>query len=223
MKWKILIIEDDFLLSEQIRATLCERYETRCLHRFDNVASEAAAFEPDLILLDINLPGQDGFFWCEQIRTLTNTPIVFISSRFETRDTVKALRLGGDDYLVKPFRLELLEVKIEAALRRNAEYQKPKIVVLEEGLTYNVDLQLLYFHNEEIPLTPTEKKLVHTLIRKKGTLVTRTDLMLALWDTDQFIEEGTLTTSVSRLRHKLKETTGQNIIRTSKGKGYYVV
>lgn len=222
MKWKILIIEDDFLLSGQIAASLQQMYEVRCLHRFDHVLSEVGAYEPDLVLLDINLPVHDGFYWCERIRSVSHLPIVFITSRAETADTVKAIRLGGDDYIVKPFRLELLEAKIQAALRRNEEYQKPKIVELAPGLTYNMDLQSLRLHGTAIELTPTEKKLFHALVRKKGALVSRTELMLALWDTDQFIEEGTLTTSVSRLRHKLSALTGHSVIVTSKGKGYYI-
>jgi len=119
MKWKILIIEDDFFFLEQIQNRLQNHYEVYCIREFDHILLDVQSIKPHLILLDINLPGKDGFYWCEQFRSLSNVPILFISARNEIEDTLKAIHLGGDDYLTKPFRIELLEAKIEAALRRN--------------------------------------------------------------------------------------------------------
>lgn len=103
MKCKIMIIEDDFLLAEQMQALLCRQYEVRCVKRFDHVVADVQAYEPHLVLLDINLPGHDGFYWCEKLRILSNVPILFISARSTMQDTLRAIRLGGDDYVVKPF------------------------------------------------------------------------------------------------------------------------
>ncbi|WP_276933550.1 response regulator transcription factor [Dubosiella newyorkensis] len=222
MKWKILIIEDDFFFLEQIQNRLQNHYEVYCIREFDHILLDVQSIKPHLILLDINLPGKDGFYWCEQFRSLSNVPILFISARNEIEDTLKAIHLGGDDYLTKPFRIELLEAKIEAALRRNEEYQKPKTIELKNELVYHLDLQMLKYHNEEVDLTPAERKLFHIFINRKGCLVSRTELMLELWETDQFIEEGTLTTLVSRLRQKLKQICGSPLIITAKGKGYYI-
>lgn len=223
MKWKIMIIEDDFLLCQQIQYMLQPHYEVTSVPDFEQIVAYVLAYSPHLILLDINLPGHDGFYWCERLREFTNVPILFISSRNEMSDTLKAIRLGGDDYLIKPFRHELLEAKIEAALRRNEEYQKPKIVELGYDLSYHMQLQSLRYKQEEVDLTPTERKLFYELVRKKGCLVSRTDLMLSLWETDEFIEDGTLSTLVSRLRQKLKTISGSSVIETAKGKGYYIV
>lgn len=132
MKWKILIIEDDFFFLEQIQNRLQNHYEVYCIREFDHILLDVQSIKPHLILLDINLPGKDGFYWCEQFRSLSNVPILFISARNGIEDTLKAIHLGGDDYLTKPFRIELLEAKIEAALRRNEEYQKPKTIEHEK-------------------------------------------------------------------------------------------
>lgn len=100
MKWKIMIIEDDFLLAEQMQALLCGQYEVRCVKRFDHVVADVQAYDPHLVLLDINLPGHDGFYWCEKLRILSNVPILFISARSTMQDTLRAIRLGGDDYVL---------------------------------------------------------------------------------------------------------------------------
>ncbi len=222
MKWKIMIIEDDFLLAEQMQALLCRQYEVRCVKRFDHVVADVQVYEPHLVLLDINLPGHDGFYWCEKLRILSNVPILFISARSTMQDTLRAIRLGGDDYVVKPFCHELLEAKIEAMLRRNEQYQEQKTIDLGYGLVYLENGQELLHENAKVDLTPAERRLFSVLVHRKGCLVLRTELMLDLWETDQFIEDGTLSTLVSRLRQKLNQTCGNGVILTAKGKGYYI-
>lgn len=227
-KMKIMLVEDDQTLAGEIESFLLKwGYEVVAAQEFDEITKMFEQEKPQLVLMDINLPKYDGFYWCNQIRRISHVPIIFISSRDEDGDKLMGIAQGGDDYVEKPFRLELLKGKIQAILRRSYEYAAGrelfgKMIFLQEGLTLDSVSGLLFRQGEEIELTKTERRVLVKLAESKPQVVTREELMMDLWDTDEYLSDGTLTTLVCRLRSKLKAACGDEIIRTKKGQGYFV-
>lgn len=223
MKMKILIIEDDSILAGEICQFLSKwGYEAEAVEAFDDLLSVCLSVQPHLVLMDINLPCYDGFYWCSRIREQSNVPVIYISSRSDDMDKIMAIAQGGDDYVEKPFRLELLKAKIEAMLRRTYEYQTHVQTFLSPGLYFDHGLQTLVWQKQKLDLTKSEQRIVAKLVEKRPQIVTRQELMMELWSTDEFVSDGTLTTMVSRLRSKLKRFCGQELIMTKKGQGYLI-
>ena len=221
---KIMIIEDDLALAHELDL-LCIKwnFEAKCIKDFKHVDKACYQYQPDLILLDINLPFYDGFYWCQKIRNSSAVPILFISSREQNADKIMALSAGGDDYIEKPFDLELLLVKIKAMLRRTYEYRYLEREYLDKDTYYDVISGRFIYQNQGLDLTKSEAKIMSTLIQQRGNWVTREQLMMVLWNTDEFITDATLSVHISRLRNKLNELTkGKDIIKTKKGVGYYI-
>lgn len=222
---RIFIIEDDQALAKEIRM-FCEKWgmETICATRFDKLLQDVEQLKPQLILLDINLPYYDGFYWCEQIRKTSTVPILFISSRNHDQDKIMAISTGGDDYIQKPFTLDYLMAKIQAILRRTYEYQNHVRVQLHDHLYYDLSSGVLLVGDTSIELTRMENRILAVLTKNKGCIVSREELMMQIWSTDEFISDGSLTTCISRLKHKIREVSGlENIIVTKKGQGYLIV
>ena len=220
---KIMIIEDDRTLAAEIAAFLGRwGYDTVTAKEFQRVLEEFTACRPQLVLMDINLPYYDGFYWCSKIRQISDVPILYISSRGDDRDKIMAMAQGGDDYVEKPFHLELLKAKVQAILRRTYEYKVKEQIFLSSELRFDWEQQALYFGGEEIDLTKTERRVMAKLVENRPDVVTREELMMDLWDTDEYVSDGTLTTAISRLRSKLKSVCGTEVIGTKKGQGYYV-
>lgn len=220
---KILIIEDDETLAREIGSFLMRwGYETAIPQRFDSILEEFSRYRPQLVLMDINLPYYDGFYWCSQIRQVSKAPILYISSRSDDRDKIMAMAQGGDDYVEKPFQLDLLKAKIQAMLRRTYEYKVKERIFLGEKLCFDWGNQALYFGEREIQLTKSERQVVAKLVENHPDVVTREELMMDLWETDKYVSDGTLTTMISRLRGKLKATCGMEVISTRKGQGYFI-
>lgn len=220
---KILIVEDDRALAEELRCFLEKwGYGTRIPEDFGDVAGEFAAWQPHLVLMDVNLPRYDGFYWCDRIRRLSDAPVLFISSRSDDSDKIMAMAQGGDDYVEKPFRLELLRAKVEALLRRAYHYQVRTRISLGGQVSFDPAAGTLYCGENEVELTRSERRIVARLAQGRPNVVTREELMMALWSTDEFVTDGTLTTLVSRLRSKLREICGEEIIHTRKGQGYLI-
>ena len=223
-KLKIMVIEDDASLAREISLFLEKRqYEAVVPERFDDILQEFAAMRPQLVLMDINLPCHDGFYWCSQIRQLSKVPVIYISSRDDDRDKIMAIAQGGDDYVEKPLRMELLRAKIEAMLRRTYEYKVRERIYLEAGLCYDYAVQSLYYLKQEIDLTKSERRLFARLVESRPDVVTRDELMMELWNTDEYVTDAALTTIISRLRTKLKSMCGTDVILTKKGQGYYIL
>lgn len=223
-KMKIMLVEDDEILAEEICRFLGKwGYATWKAEEFENITGAFAQVQPQLILMDINLPYYDGFYWCAQIRKLSAVPVLYISSRNDDRDKIMAIAQGGDDYVEKPFRLELLKAKIEAVLRRTYEYKVRMSIYVNGGLSFDNDTGELRCQGTQIDLTKSERKVMGKLLEERGGVVTREELMMVLWSTDEFVSDGTLTTVVSRLRSKLKEICGEEIIQTKKGQGYLIL
>lgn len=218
----ICIVEDDRMLADQMKHFL-EQWSVKAYVplSFKNIDQWIEEMKPDLILMDVVLPYFDGFYWMHRIHQKQDIPILFISSRASDTDAILAMSQGADDYLEKPFRLDLLKAKIEAVLRRYKTGGFVYEIKLENGFSYWPGKGLLtYKDTAEIELTKTEKKIMDLLSSHLNCLVSRTDLIMYLWQTDEYISDGTLTTSISRLRSKVKALSKQDIIQTAKGKGY---
>lgn len=177
---------------------------------------------PQLVLMDINLPFYDGFYWCSRIRQSSSIPILYISSRNDDKDKIMAIAQGGDDYVEKPFQLELLKAKIEALLRRTYQYKVREQIYLKEGLSFDLNSSRMYYCGKAVELTKSEQKIMTKLSENRAEIVTREELMTLLWSTDEYVSDGTLTTMISRLRSKLKGICGEEVIQTKKGLGYFV-
>lgn len=220
---KIMIIEDDAALAREICLFLKKwHYEAVAAEQFDDILQEFVEKKPQLILMDINLPCHDGFYWCSQIRQVSKVPLIYISSRDDDRDKIMAIAQGGDDYVEKPFRMELLKAKVEAMLRRTYEYKLRERVLLASGLCFDSASQELYHTEREIDLTKSERRLFACLAENRPDVVTRDELMMELWNTDEYVTDAALTTIISRLRTKLRSVCGEEVIHTKKGQGYYV-
>ena len=231
---RILIAEDDEILAEEIRQFLTKwGYEAVVLAQFEELAKEALSKQPHLILLDINLPFYDGFYWCSKIREQSQVPVIFISSRSDDMDKIMAVAQGGDDYVEKPFGMELLRAKIEAMLRRTYEYKVRERIYLAGGLCFDCAVQSLFYLDQcsrkecggepaEVDLTRSERRILARLAENRPDVVTRDELMMVLWNTDEYVTDAALTTIISRLRTKLRSVCGEDVIRTRKGQGYYV-
>lgn len=220
---KIFIVEDDEALVGEIAEYLMKwGYETESVKDFSNIAEEVAALSPNLILMDVNLPNFDGFYWCAKIRQTSTVPIIFISSRSDDKDKIMGIAQGGDDYVEKPFLLELLKAKMEALLRRTYQYKEKNEIYLWGELHFDCTSQMIFVGDKEIELTKSERRILAKLLAERSNIVTREELMMELWSTDEFVSDGTLTTVISRLRAKLKEAAGEEVIRTKKGVGYFI-
>ncbi len=220
---QIMIVEDDSILAGEIKGFL-ERwgYFAHIAQDFETIADECRDRNPHLILMDINLPYYDGFYWCRKIREFSEVPILYISSRDGDDDKIQAYVQGGDDYVEKPFRLQLLQAKVEAILRRTYHYHAKAKVFFSEKLSFEPGSQELIFDGTRVELTKSERKILARLAERPGEVVSREELMVTLWNTDEFVSDGTLTVLISRLRSKLSSCCGEEIIRTRKGQGYYI-
>lgn len=220
--YKILIVEDDQTISAIIEETLCKwGYHTHRTEDFADVIATFTSFDPHLVLMDINLPYFDGFYWCAKIRQLSNVPIVFISSRDTDADKIRAITQGGDDYIEKPFSMDLLIAKIQAILRRTYSYSDQNLNVMQyKNLILNIEQLEIIYDEQKIELTRNESKILSMLIRGEGKVVSRARLMRALWDDESFVDDNTLTVNVNRLRKKLEELGLEGFVKTIKGEGY---
>ena len=223
--YKILIVEDDTTISTIIEEKLNKwGYITLKLQNFEDIMPDFTSFQPHLVLMDINLPYYDGFYWCTRIRQLSNVPIIFISSRDTDGDKIRAISQGGDDYIEKPFSLDLLVAKVQAALRRAYSYSDQTLNIQQyKDMILDIEGLKVICGENDIELTPNEGKILAMLMRNQGKVVSRTRLIRALWDDESFVDDNTLTVNVNRLRKKLKAIGLEGYIKTSKGEGYKLI
>lgn len=218
-----MLVEDDADIRGIVADTLRKwQYDVVEPADFGDVRQAFETHRPHLILLDINLPVFDGFYWCRQIRAVSNVPIIFLSSRNQNMDIVMAINMGGDDFVQKPFDLEILVAKVTALLRRNYTYQEETLQLRHRGLLLNVANSTADFEGRVAELSRNEFIILGVLMRKARTIVSRDDLMQALWHDEQFIDDNTLTVNVNRLRRKIAELGLEPFIATRKGMGYIV-
>ena len=223
--YKILIVEDDTTISTIIEEKLNKwGFITLKIQNFEDIIPDFTSFQPHLVLMDINLPYYDGFYWCTRIRQLSNVPIIFISSRDTDGDKIRAISQGGDDYIEKPFSMDLLVVKIQAALRRAYSYSDQTLNIQQyKDMILDIERLKVICGENDIELTPNEGKILAMLMRNQGKVVSRTRLIRALWDDESFVDDNTLTVNVNRLRKKLKAIGLEGYIKTSKGEGYKLI
>ena len=220
---KVLIIEDDLDLALEMKRTLEHwQFDVRLTKAFNQIIETFLEYEPMIIILDINLPFFDGFYWCEKIRQISTVPIFFLSSRDSNLDLMMAIHHGGDDYLTKPVSSDILVTKINAIMRRTYDYVSNSNLVYLDNLVVDFEKGTLKHNNKTLELTKNEMRILTTLIKQKGKIVTREQLMINLWNDDEFISDNTLTVNVNRLRARLKEIGIDDFIQTKKGIGYLI-
>lgn len=222
--YKILIIEDDQGIAEGIQ-TRCQSwgFEVQCVKDFKDVLHTFVSFHPHLVLLDITLPFYDGFYWCSEIRKISKTPIIFISSATERMNMLMAMNMGGDDFVCKPFDIDVLLAKIHALLRRTYDFSKENTVLEFHGALIDTDKQVVMYQSQQIALSKNEYLILICLVKNKGKVVSREKLMNALWQTDSFVDENTLSVNVNRLRKKLENAGMDHVIETKFKVGYMIV
>ena len=194
----------------------------RRAENFADIMSEFNEFEPQLVLLDISLPFYNGYHWCSEIRKVSRVPVIFISSASDNMNIVMAMNMGGDDFIAKPFDLDVLTAKVQALLRRTYDFGSPEPSLAAHGAVLDMNAGVLEYEGEHIPLTKNELRILQSLLEKRGKVVSRDDLMMRLWQTDSFVDENTLTVNVTRLRKKLENAGLDEFIKTKKGLGYIV-
>lgn len=220
--YKILVVEDDETISLIMEDRLQQwNYEIMRVTDFKNIMAIYTEFQPDLVLLDINLPYFDGFYWCTKIRQLASVPIIFISSRDTDSDKIRAMVQGGDDYLVKPFSMDLLIAKVQASLRRAYAYSDQSLNILQyQDMIFDLERLQVHYLEQTLEVTPNEGRILALLIRNQDKVVSRVRFMRTLWDDESFVDDNTLTVNINRLRRKLESIGLDDCIKTIKGEGY---
>jgi len=221
--YKIFLIEDDESLAKLIKSGL-ERfgYEVFVAEDFFNIIPQYKNIMPHLVLIDVNLPFFNGYHWCSQIRKFSKVPIIFISSVTERMNIIMALNMGDDDYITKPFDFDLLETKILALLRRTYDFQTENEYIEHKELILELHSMKLKYKSEIRELSKNEFRILEVLLKNKGKVVSREELMNKLWQSNVYIDDNTLTVNVSRLKSILKEIGIENFIETKRGAGYYI-
>ena len=221
--YRIMIVEDDKTIAITLKNFLESwNYEVDLVRDFHNVIDDFKSFEPELILLDITLPYMNGYYWCEEIRKLSKVPILFISSAHDNMNIVMAMSAGADDFIIKPFDMNVLIAKIQAILRRTYEFNTQLNILEYNGIRFNMGSCIVTYQDKKIELTKNESKILKLMMEHKKNIVTRDELMDYLWQTDCYIDENTLSVNVNRLRKKLESIDIIDFIHTKKGIGYYL-
>ena len=221
--YRIFIIEDDEIIANLLKKNLCSwGYDVSCAQDFSNIIQEFARLDPQLVLLDLKLPFYNGFHWCEEIRRISQVPIIFISSAADNMNMVMAMSRGADDFIAKPFDMDVLTAKIQAILRRTYSFGTPGNVLEYKGALLNPPRCTLTWNGHDIALTKNELRILEILLEHAGQTVSRDALMTRLWESDSFVDDNTLTVNITRLRRKLECEGLKNFIITKKGLGYMV-
>lgn len=221
--YKLFLVEDDDGIAEAVKKLgMSWGLEVEVCRDFANVTARFAEFSPHIVLLDIGLPFFDGFHWCREIRALSKVPIIFISSAGDNMNIVMAVNMGADDFVTKPFDRRVLMAKVQALLRRTYDFSEGTALIEHGGAVLNKDDGSLSFKGQKIPLSKNEYRILLCLMENRRKTVSREKLMEQLWETDQFVDENTLTVNVNRLRKKLSAAGLSEFITTKFGQGYIV-
>lgn len=220
---KILIVEDDFTIAETLTEHLSSwGYQVEYVKDFQNVMQQFVRLEPQLVLLDLSLPFYNGFHWCDEIRKLSQIPVVFLSSAADNMNMVIAMSRGADDFIAKPFDMGVLVAKIQAIMRRAYSFGNSQNILECKGAILNLNNTTLSWNGEILELTKNDFRILQILFENRGKVVSREAIMTRLWENDSFIDDNTLTVNVTRLRKKLETIGLKNFIATKKGLGYLV-
>ena len=221
--YRLMIVEDDAVIARSIKNHMESwGYEAVCVEDFKEVLQIFIARQPQLVLMDISLPFYNGYHWCDEIRKISKVPVIFISSASDNMNIVMAINMGGDDFIAKPFDLNVLQAKVQAMLRRTYDFTADSHLLEHKGMIFDSGKGLVTYEGVQVELTKNEMGILKTLLEQKGRIVTRDKLMEKLWESDSFIDDNTLTVNVARLRKKLEEVGIEDMIKTRKGIGYVV-
>lgn len=215
------MVEDDEIIARSIREHLqAWNYDVCYVEDFSNVVAEFVRFDPQLVLMDITLPFFNGYHWCSEIRKISKVPVIFLSSAADNMNIVMAVNMGADDFIPKPFDLEVLTVKIQAMLRRSYDFAGTGSMLEHKGAILNLNETTLTYQEQKIELTKNEFRILEILMENKEKVVSRETLMTKLWESDNYVDENTLSVNVNRLRKKLEALGLEEFILTKKGIGY---
>lgn len=219
----ILIVEDEPAIRQELKLLLENAlYQVTVLDEFKDVAADVLKLCPDLVLLDLNLPGGSGFDVCTEIRSASEVPIIFVTGRTDSMDELTGLMRGGDDYITKPFQPPILLAHIAAVLKRTVRGGKEFTKFAHREVELDIAKGTLSFRDQSVELTKNELKIMHYLFRNKGNIVSRANLIEYLWDNQVFIDDNTLSVNMTRIRAKLEQAGVHDFIRTKRGLGYYI-
>lgn len=222
--YKILIVEDEPLIAESVKRYLLKwGNEVECVTDFAEVLKHFVRFSPQLVLLDIGLPFYNGYYWCTEIRKISQVPILFLSSASDKMNIVMAMNMGGDDFIAKPFDLEVLLAKVQAVLRRAYAFGGANPSIMEcGGAVLNLSDMSVSYQGQRLELSKNEFRILQLLYEHAGQTVSREQIMKRLWDEECFVDDNTLTVNINRLRRSLREIGVVDFIRTKKGVGYQI-
>lgn len=221
--YRIMLVEDDTTITRVLKRQL-ERwgYEVFDTVDFDRVMENFAKWKPDLVLMDLTLPFFNGYYWCSEIRKVSDAPIIVISSAGDDMNLVMAINMGADDFLAKPFSIEVVVAKIQAVLRRSYAFVSEKSLCCVGNVTLDLTEAVLHYQDRELKLSGNEFGILKVLMKNPKRPVSREELMRSLWESENFIDDNTLTVNVTRLRKKLEEIGLCGFIETRKGLGYQI-
>jgi DNA-binding response OmpR family regulator len=223
MTYKLFIVEDDPVIAGALADGASSwGYVTRTAADYRDVLREFADFSPHIVLLDISLPLYNGYHWCQKIRAVSKVPVIFISSASDNMNILMAINMGGDDFIAKPFDLDVAMAKINAMVRRTYELTAGLPILEAGGVVLNVADSSLSVGGVKTELTKNEFRILEVLMENKGRVISRDTLMLRLWESDSYIDDNTLTVNVARLRKKLSDAGAGELIKTKKGLGYMI-
>jgi DNA-binding response OmpR family regulator len=221
--YKIFIVEDDEMIAAGLKRHLENwGYAVECAQDLGNVMPEFVRAAPHLVLMDIKLPFYNGYHWCSELRKISKVPVIFLSSAADNMNIVMAVNMGGDDFIAKPFDLDVLTVKIQAMLRRSYDFVSQSVVLEHRGAMLNLTEAVLVYGSEKLELTKNELRILQVLMENKEKVVARDTLMTKLWESDSYVDENTLSVNVNRLRKKLESAGLSDFIQTKKGIGYRI-
>lgn len=221
--YRILIVEDDLIIAGTVARQLSSwGYEVESVRDFQNVLQQFIRFDPQLVLLDLTLPFFNGFHWCEEIRRISQVPIVFLSSAADNMNMVIAMSKGADDFIAKPFDSDVLTAKVQAILRRAYSFGNAGNVLEYRDVILNLNNTTLSWDGRTLELTRNDFRILQILFENHGKVVSREAIMTRLWENDSFIDDNTLTVNMTRLRRKLESIGLKDFIVTKKGLGYLI-
>ncbi|MBY0754466.1 response regulator transcription factor [Clostridium sardiniense] len=223
MNNKIFIIEDEEKIKVEL-STFLERYgyKTKAVNNFENVIEEALDYNPTIILLDVNLPYYDGYYICREMRKKSNVPIIIVTSRDSDVDELMSMNLGADDFVTKPYNPQILLARITSVIKRTYNNENSEVFQYRD-LKYNLSQSEAEFNGNKIELTKNESKILYVFMKNKEKIISRDKIMKELWQSDEFVDDNTLTVNINRLRKKLEEIGANNYLQTKRGQGYILI
>ena len=219
---KIIIVEDDENIRQELQKFLHNYgYEIYAPEKFDNIIDDIMSANAHLLLLDINLPMYDGYYICRELRKKSDIPVIIVTSRDSDYDELMSMNCGADDFITKPYNTQILLARISSLLKRAYKTSFSESIEIN-GVVLDISKGVVSFGKKECELTKNEYKILHLLMKNQGKIISRAEIMNMLWQSEEFVDENTLTVNVNRIRKKLSEIGVENFLHTKRGQGYFV-